>query len=135
MARLSGPLLDRIDMHVQVRGVAFERLQERKVGATSEELRGRVLAAREVQLARFQGEACGQNAAMSAKLVARHCGMDASSRLMLQQAFEKRGMSARSYERVLKVARTIADLQGVEKLSQEHLAQALRYRELDLYVS
>jgi len=135
MARLSGPLLDRIDMHVQVRGVAFERLQERKVGETSEALRERVLNARNIQLARFRGETISQNAAMSAGQVTRHCQLDSGSRLMLQQAFDKRGMSARSYERVLKVARTIADLQGVETLLEEHLAQALRYRELDLYVS
>jgi len=135
MARLSGPLLDRIDMHVEVRGVQFDKLQSKRTGEPSEVLRGRVIAARETQRARFAGSAATCNAAMGSKQIARFCKMDEASSTLLKTAFEVKKLSARSYDRILKVARTIADLDKREEIAQEDIAQALNYRQLDLFIS
>ena len=132
MARLSGPLLDRIDMHVEVRGVQFDRLQSRAAGPGSAELREKVLEARDRQLHRFNGAGVSCNASMGPKLVSEHCRLSKAGTSLVKTAFEKRGLSARSYDRVLKVSRTIADVSGKEKIKPEHLAQALNYRGLEL---
>jgi len=132
MARLSGPLLDRIDMHVEVRGVQFDRLQSRAAGPGSVELREKVLEARDRQLHRFNGAGVSCNAGMGPSLVSEHCRLSKAGTSLIKTAFEKRGLSARSYDRVLKVSRTIADVTGKEKIRPEHLAQALNYRGLEL---
>jgi len=132
MTRLSGPLLDRIDMHVEVRGVQFDRLQARAAGPGSAALRETVLEARERQQHRFDGEGASSNASMGPKLVGLHCRLSKAGTSLIKNAFEKRGLSARSYDRVLKVSRTIADVAGKEKIRPEHLAQALNYRDLEL---
>jgi len=135
MSRLSGPLIDRIDMHVEVRGVAFDRLQSRQSGPTSAELLEKVLVARVIQEARFANSPTINNAGMSSKEIASHCALDSQTAALLKLNFEKKGLSARSYDRILKVARTIADLEGAEKLIREHVAQALQYRQLDSEIS
>jgi len=135
MARLSGPLLDRIDMHVEVRGVEFDCLQSQSPGRSSRELREQVLEARACQQARFAGTTVGANAFMGSREIASCCQLDKPSRQMLKSAFEAKGLSARSYDRILKVARTIADLAGRERIGDEHLAQALQYRQLDTHAA
>jgi magnesium chelatase family protein len=135
MARLSGPLLDRIDMHVEVRGVHFDHLQSGGGGKSSAELRERVAGARQVQQARFAGGPTTCNASMTAKEIARSCRLDAASQRQLKDAFEAKGLSARSYDRILKVARTIADLDSAAEIGRQHLAQALQYRQLEIHAT
>lgn len=134
MSRLSGPLLDRFDMHVEVRGVGFDQLQKKASGPDSATLRTKVLAARAIQSERFAGTDIGCNARMTSRALARHCGLDARTVALLKENFEKRGLSARSYDRILKVARTLADLAGEEAVGMEQIAQAIRYRELDTVI-
>jgi len=131
MSRLSGPLLDRFDMHVEVRGVGFDRLQEKAAGPDSSSLREKVLAARDVQSRRFAGTDIGCNAKMTSQALGCHCGLGKKALALLKENFEKRGLSARSYDRILKVARTLADLAGKEVVGMEQIAQAIHYRELD----
>jgi magnesium chelatase family protein len=133
MSRLSGPLLDRIDMHVEVRGVQFERLQATSSGPGSGDLRSRVLSAQERQHGRFNGDGIRCNAAMLPCHIAQFCRLTPTSSSLLKKAFDHKGMSARSYDRVLKVARTIADLAGHEEIGPEHVAQALDFRQLDAF--
>lgn len=131
-ARISGPLLDRIDLHVEVTPVPFEDLNRRAAGEPSEAVRARVVAARAVQAARFEAEPgvyC--NAQMGPRLVRRHCALDAGGQHLMKMALARLGLSARAYDRILKVARTIADLAGAERLATEHLAEAVQYRSLD----
>jgi magnesium chelatase family protein len=134
MARISGPLLDRIDLHVEVRGVQFSRLDSREAGPTSAQLRERVVKARQIQAERLAGSGTACNAAMGSKLLAKHCALDEETRDRLKQAFEQKKLSARSYDRILRVARTVADLEGRERILREHLVMALRLRELDTYL-
>ena len=134
MARLSGPLLDRFDMHVEVRGVGFDQLQKKAAGPDSAALRSQVLAAREVQSQRFAGTDIGCNAKMTSRALGRHCGLGKKALALLKENFEKRGLSARSYDRILKVARTLADLAGKDSVGMEQIAQAIRYRELDTLI-
>jgi len=131
VARLSGPLLDRIDMHLEVRGVQFDSLQSRAAGPSSEELRKRVIAAREIQTKRFRGGPTRCNAGMASKEIAQHCALDADSVSLLKHKFDDKGLSARSYDRILKVARTLADLDNAERIGLEHVAQALGFRQMD----
>ncbi len=135
MSRISGPLLDRIDLHVAVRGVQFDRLQGGRTGPSSAEMRSRVIAARKVQAGRFTGATTSCNAVMSGREVSRFCRLGDKGTRLLRQAFEFKGLSARSYDRVLKVARTIADLDGREDLGEADVAQALQYRDMDRFVS
>ncbi len=134
MARLSGPLLDRFDMHVEVRGVGFEQLQKKAGGPDSRSLREKVLAAREIQEKRFAGTDIGCNAKMTSQALGRHCGLGKKALALLKENFEKRGLSARSYDRILKVARTLADMAGKEAVGMEQVAQAIHYRELDTLI-
>jgi len=134
MARISGPLLDRIDLHVSVRGVQFDRLRSGEAGPSSAVLRARVIAARAVQAQRLEGTAVSCNAAMSGRDVARFCRLGDAGTRLLKQAFEFKGLSARSYDRVLKVARTIADLDGASEIGEGHVAMALQYREVDKHM-
>jgi magnesium chelatase family protein len=130
-ARVSGPLLDRIDLHVEVPALSLRELR-RTPGETSAEVARRVAAARERQLARF-GASCSSpiNAAMSGAALGRHCQVDAAGRALLDAAFEKLCLSARALDRILKVARTLADLADSEEIRPVHLAEAIQYRALD----
>lgn len=130
-ARISGPLLDRIDLHVEVPPVPVKELAQGRGGETSATVSARVRAARKRQAGRLKGALIHMNAQMSSAQVRKHCGLDAEMAELLESAVEQFGLSARAYDRVLKVARTIADLEGVEKLGSAHLAEALQYRVLD----
>lgn len=129
--RLSGPLLDRIDLHVEVPAVSFKELVGSGEGVASAELRGQVEAARARQGRRFKGERIWTNAAMGARQVKKHCRLPASAEAVLHMAMESLGLSARAHARILKVARTIADLAGAEEIDAEHVGEAIQYRSLD----
>ena len=130
LARLSRPLLDRIDLHLDVPAVPYAELSG-TVGETSAVVRARVEAAREGQRARFVGGITRVNARMSGRQVRRFCAVPPEASRLLQQAVSRLGLSARGHDRVLKVARTIADLSGEEKITAEHVSEALQYRGLD----
>jgi len=130
--RISGPLLDRIDIHVEVPAVRYEELSSLEKGEPSEAVRGRVIQARKVQQERFKGSArvhC--NAAMRAKDVHKHCRLGAEAEAMLKMAITELNFSARAYDRILKVSRTIADLEGAEHIQSSHVSEAIQYRSLD----
>jgi magnesium chelatase family protein len=129
-SRVSGPLLDRIDIHVEVRAVGFQSLADRAAGEPSQALRERVDRARARQLERFAGKLyC--NAQMGSREVRQHAVPDAAGERLLEQAMQALGLSARAYARVLKVARTIADLDGAAAVGSAHVAEAVQYRSLD----
>lgn len=130
--RISGPLLDRIDLHVEVPPVPFEKLAELHGGERSSVVRGRVTEARERQRRRFgDGTGVGTNAAMGPRDIRKQCRLDERSVHILRRAVTRLGLSARAHDRVLKVARTIADLDGASSLSARHVAEAVQYRVLD----
>ncbi|MFN8540475.1 MAG: ATP-binding protein [Thermomicrobiales bacterium] len=129
--RLSGPLLDRIDIHLDVPRVPYEKLSDDRTGEPSATVRARVEAARAVQAARFQGTPTATNAAMSPAQVRAHCALDAAGEGLMRAAMRQLHLSARGYHRVLKLARTIADLAESERVGATHLAEALQYRPKD----
>jgi magnesium chelatase family protein len=129
--RLSGPLLDRIDLHVEVPRLQYEQIKERKSGENSEQIRIRVARAREIQAKRFAQLPYLVNAQMGSAQVRQFCRLDEESEQLLKNAFTRLHLSARAYDRVLKVARTIADLEESETIKINHLAEALQYRSLD----
>ncbi|MBI3327334.1 MAG: YifB family Mg chelatase-like AAA ATPase [Nitrospinae bacterium] len=131
LGRISGPLLDRIDMHVEVPAVRYREMAAEDHGEPSASIRARVNVARTRQHDRFGGEGIYCNAQMLPKHLRLSCGLDAACRRMLEAAMGQLGLSARGYDRVLKVARTIADLGGADQISGEHLAEAIQYRSLD----
>lgn len=131
MKRLSGPLLDRIDLKIDVERVAYVDLKSEHLEESSEEVKKRVDKARAIQLDRFKGENIYSNAKMSSKHIRKYCQIDADSESFLETAFEKFRMSARGYNRILKVARTIADLDGKENIEFEHIAEAIAYRTIE----
>jgi magnesium chelatase family protein len=131
VSRISGPLLDRIDLQVEVPGLSAAEISSEAGGEPSAAIRDRVDAARIRQRERFQGTPVKCNAEMTARLLRKHCALDAHSKKLLETAVEKLGLSARAYDRILKVARTIADLAGAEAISAPHLAEAIQYRALD----
>lgn len=132
MNRISGPLMDRIDMHVEVAPVAFQEMASEGAEEGSEQIRRRVVAAREVQQRRFADTPeVHTNAMMSSKQVRAFCSLPAESRQMLEVAMERFSLSARAYDRIVKVARTAADLDGCEQIETRHIAEAIRYRSLD----
>jgi magnesium chelatase family protein len=127
-SRISGPLLDRIDLSVDVQAVPFEDLNTKAAGEPSEAIRARVNAARAIQLARFSGTDTGCNAKMTSRQLRACCVLDPAGTAILRQAFDTLGLTARSHDKILKVARTIADLDGSETIQVSHLAEALSYR-------
>jgi magnesium chelatase family protein len=129
IGRLSGPLLDRIDMHVEVRAVAFASLQSARSGATSTDLRRRVLEARSRMELR-QGPGRG-NAVLSGRELDRHCPLDGTAQRLLEGSMRDLGLSARAYDRIRRVARTIADFDGSDSVADQHVAEAIHYRVLD----
>lgn len=132
LSRISGPLLDRIDLHVEVTPVKFTELASFRSAESSAQIRQRVVEARRIQEERFrQHTALFSNAQMSTRMVADVCALDHTGRQLLQKAMEKLGLSARAYDRILKVSRTIADLAGSGAILPEHLAEAIQYRSLD----
>ncbi|MEJ0056688.1 MAG: YifB family Mg chelatase-like AAA ATPase [Bacteroidota bacterium] len=132
LSKISGPLLDRIDLHVEVVPVSFDEMTARRKTETSQEIRARVVSAREIQSQRFQGrENVYSNAMMSSSMVKEICTINDAGIKLLKTAMERLGLSARAYDRILKVSRTIADLANSEEIKAEHLAEAIQYRSLD----
>ena len=132
LSKISGPLLDRIDIHIEVTPVPFEKLTEKRNGESSVEIRKRVTAAREIQTERFElFDNIHYNAQMSSKQIREHCALDDDSLQLLKTAMERLNLSARAFDRILKVSRTIADLEGTEKVVSSHIAEAIQYRSLD----
>jgi len=130
--KISGPLLDRIDLHVEVTPVPFRELSKIRNAEKSVEVRKRVIAARKIQEERFKdNQGVYANAQMSTKLLRKHCVIDEAGSELLKNAMEKLGLSARAYDRILKVARTIADLENSENINNDHLSEAIQYRSLD----
>ena len=130
--KISGPLLDRIDIHVEVTPVPINELADFRPAEKSEEIRKRVVIAREKQIERFKENAgVHSNAMMGTKLLKQVCKIDEAGVNMLKKATDRLGLSARAFDRILKVSRTIADLENVEKIAPNHLAEAIQYRSLD----
>jgi magnesium chelatase family protein len=132
IGRISGPLLDRIDIHIDVPAVRFKELSGQALQSEgSEEIRARVIAARERQLTRLKGEGVFSNAQMPPRLIRRYCRLDREGERILESAMTRLGLSARAYDRILKVSRTIADLAQADEILPIHLAEAVGYRSLD----
>lgn len=129
--KISGPLLDRIDIHMEVEGVKYEKLKDEKKGEPSSKIKERVNRAREIQKQRYQKYGIFSNSELTPKLMDIYCKLDLESKVLLEKAFSQLGLSARAYGRILKVARTIADLTESEKIQKEHIAEAIQYRSLD----
>ena len=130
--RISGPLLDRMDLHVEVPLVEYDAMRRRGKPESSAAIRARVNAARAVQLRRYKGTGVTCNAYMTPDMVGTWCRLDEAGDQLLRKAFARMGLTARSHDRLLRVARTIADLDGAEGISAEHLAEALQYRNVDI---
>lgn len=131
MARISGPLLDRIDIHCEVPAVGYRELSQKSIGENSTEIRKRVITARKRQLERFNGKAIYSNSQMKSKDIKQFCKLEESGQQLLKIAMEKLGFSARAYDRILKVSRTIADLSDSDHIKAEHISEAIQYRSLD----
>lgn len=132
LSKISGPLLDRIDIHIEVTPVPFEKLSDTRKAESSAEIRKRVSKAREIQTNRFQeSKNIHYNAQLSSKLIREYCVLNEESLQLLKTAMERLNLSARAYDRILKVARTIADLETSYSIESHHIAEAIQYRSLD----
>lgn len=130
--KISGPLLDRIDIHIEVQGIKYEKLgNENIVSESSYEIRKRVNHARQIQFNRYKDYGIFSNSELTPKLIKKYCILSASGKKILEAAFERLGLSARAYSRILKVARTIADLDGADEIGVSHISEAIQYRSLD----
>ncbi len=129
--RISGPMLDRIDIHVEVPPVNYAELSSNAKEETSAEIRERVNKARKIQQERYRGTSVTCNARLTPSMLKKHCILDSAASSYLQQSFDKLGMSARAYDRILKVARTVADLEGSEIIKKQHIFSAISFRTLD----
>jgi magnesium chelatase family protein len=132
MNKISGPLLDRIDIQVDIVAVPFSELSKTARGESSSEIRKRVIAARQIQTERFKDEkGIHCNAQMTDRMLHKYCAIDEQTTTLLHNAMERLHLSARAYSRILKVARTIADIEGSENIQMQHIAEAIGYRQLD----
>ena len=132
VSKISGPLLDRIDIHIEVPAVKYKELRGEHTAESSGEVRARVLRARQAQLERYRGEKkIYANAQMPPKLIRKYCEISAEGEKLLENAITRLGLSARAHDRILKVARTIADLEGSDHIASKHLSEAVQYRSLD----
>lgn len=129
--KISGPLLDRIDIHIEVAGIKFSKLQSDKKVENSKEIKNRVNKARKIQIERYKKYNIYSNAELTAKLIEKFCKLNNNSKIILEKAFKKLALSPRAYGRILKVARTIADLESQNEILEKHLAEAIQYRGLD----
>jgi magnesium chelatase family protein len=130
-SKISGPLLDRIDLHIEAPALSLTELRSEKAGEPSIKIRERVNAARARQHSRFASTKVTSNARMTHAQIRQHCAIDATLGDLLQQAMEQLSLSARAYDRILKVTRTIVDLAGAERIESQHLLEAIQYRSLD----
>ncbi len=130
-SKISGPLLDRIDMQIEVNAVEYDKLSDTACGETSANIKERVNRARKIQLERYFGYGIYSNAQLTPALMEKYCRLGEAESALLKNAFDKLGFSARAYSRVLKVARTIADMDGAENIGTNHIAEAIHYRRLD----
>ena len=133
VSKISGPLLDRIDIHIDVPSVNYRELRSGVVPESSADIRARVIRARDTQLVRFgsEGERIYANAQMGSREIRKYCELGTDSEHLLERAMAKQGLSARAHDRILKVARTVADLTGAESMEPGHIAEAIQYRTLD----
>jgi magnesium chelatase family protein len=131
MGRISGPLLDRIDLHVEVPTVPFQDLSAKADGTPSSAMRDQVRRARDIQAQRFGQGSVRLNGRMTGRLLRKYCALDDAGKTMLQNAMDRLGLSARAHDRILRMARTIADLEGAESIVSAHLSEAIAYRSLD----
>jgi magnesium chelatase family protein len=131
LQRISGPLLDRIDLQVEIKPVSISELSSTHIEETSAVIRARVEKAKELQLTRLKGSGFFANAELVGPLLKQHCPLDKMSRLLLEKAMSKLNLSARAHDRLLKIARTIADLDESTSIQAAHLAEAIQYRSLD----
>ena len=131
LSKVSGPLLDRLDIHIEVPQVNFEELSDTAPSEASELIRARVNIARRIQTKRFEGTGINSNAHMTAEMTRKYCVMTEPASMILKKSFDNLGLSARAYDKILRVARTIADLDGAEKIDIKHISEALQYRSLD----
>lgn len=131
MGKISGPLLDRIDIQIEVTPVKYQKLETEEKQETSKQIRDRVNEARKIQQLRYEQYGIYSNSELTPTLIEKYCKLDTKCKTLLQNAFEKLGLSARAHSRILKVARTIADLDKKEQINASHLAEAIGYRNLD----
>lgn len=131
MGKISGPLLDMIDICIEVSPVKFKSLENERRIETSEEIKKRVDKARKIQIERYKKEGILSNSELTPKLIDKYCVLDEKGKQILENAFNKLKLSARAYGRILKVARTIADLEACENIQVKHIAEAIQYRSLD----
>ncbi|HPD57376.1 MAG TPA: YifB family Mg chelatase-like AAA ATPase [Smithellaceae bacterium] len=129
--KISGPLMDRIDLHIEVPSVKYRALASKESGESSGTIKNRVIAAREIQKKRFHQDGLAGNARMTEKQIKEFCAIDDESHSLIEMAIEKLGLSARAINRILKISRTIADLDNKEKIAAPHVAEAIQYRSLD----
>ena len=131
MAKISGPLLDRIDMHLDVPALPSKDILSRAAAESSSKIKERTTSARRIQQRRFENTQVFANAQMNHQQIQQFCTTDEEGRKLLKMAIEELGLSARGYDKILKIARTIADLAGSGQIQTEHLAEAIQYRSLD----
>ena len=131
LGRISGPLLDRLDIHIEVPPVPFRELSNTKTGTTSATMREQVIAAREIQQQRFGKSGMKLNGKMSPSQIRKHCILDAEAEKLLKAAMESMGLSARAHDKILRLSRTIADLDRSDRIQSVHLSEAINYRTLD----
>ena len=131
LGKISGPLLDRIDIHIEVPAIKYKELSEVKDAESSAAIKARVEKARAIQRERFKSEGIFYNAQMNSKLIKKYCVLENEAKELLKMAMTELGLSARAYDKILKVSRTIADLAGSDAILAEHISEAIQYRSLD----
>ena len=131
MSKISGPLLDRIDIHIEVQSVEYDKLESEEVEEASKDIKERVNHARNIQIKRYKDYGIISNSELTPNLINKYCKIDEKGKEILRKAFDNMGLSARAYNRILKVARTIADIQNEENILPVHIAEAVQYRNLD----
>ena len=131
ISKISGPMLDRIDIHIEVPQVKYEKLDSNNKSESSEEIKKRVNQAREIQYKRYKKYNIFSNSELTTPLIDTYCKLNNESKIIMKKAFDKLGLSVRAYNKILKVARTIADLESNENIETRHVAEAIQYRTLD----